>query len=104
MAVTPFRKESCPGIGASTFTAKFPPNSPGTDVLPGCGDVPIGLPMWCTRATNGGLTNVAARSAHSGGVNAAMADGSVRFYTDGTAQAVWSALATRAGGEPLNLP
>jgi prepilin-type N-terminal cleavage/methylation domain-containing protein/prepilin-type processing-associated H-X9-DG protein len=38
-------------------------------------------------------------SAHAGGANVALADGSVRFLTDATAQTVLWALATRAGGE-----
>jgi prepilin-type processing-associated H-X9-DG protein len=44
----------------------------------------------------------AARSAHAGGVSAAMADGSVRFFTNGISQTVWSALGTRAGGEAVS--
>jgi prepilin-type N-terminal cleavage/methylation domain-containing protein/prepilin-type processing-associated H-X9-DG protein len=41
-------------------------------------------------------------SAHSGGANVALADGSVRFLTDSTSQTVLWALATRAGGEVVN--
>jgi prepilin-type N-terminal cleavage/methylation domain-containing protein/prepilin-type processing-associated H-X9-DG protein len=40
-----------------------------------------------------------ARSSFSGGVNVALADGSVRFVTDAIPAATWRALATRAGGE-----
>jgi prepilin-type N-terminal cleavage/methylation domain-containing protein/prepilin-type processing-associated H-X9-DG protein len=40
-----------------------------------------------------------ARSFHSGGVNAALADGSVRFVGPGIAGPVWRALGTRQGGE-----
>jgi prepilin-type processing-associated H-X9-DG protein/prepilin-type N-terminal cleavage/methylation domain-containing protein len=46
----------------------------------------------------------AARSRHGGGVNVAMADGSVGFVADDVDTAVWKAAATRAGGEPLALP
>ena len=42
-------------------------------------------------------------SLHSGGANFAFADGSVRFITYAQAE-VMAALATRAGGEPANLP
>ena len=70
----------------------------------GSATIPAGHPLKCTQNRSNGLVWASARSYHSGGVNASMADGSVRFYTDGTAQAVWSALATRAGGETLNLP
>ena len=46
---------------------------------------------------NKGLST--ARSYHSGGVNVALADGSVRFVSDAVALPTWRALATRAGGE-----
>jgi prepilin-type processing-associated H-X9-DG protein len=94
----------------------FPPNSRNTDVTPGCpapGD-PAFIPLtdpWgrsCTRDRNidpatGGQWQVAARSRHPGGVNACMADGSVRFIRDNIAQAQWSAMNTIAGGEVVNL-
>ena len=41
----------------------------------------------------------AARSAHTGGVNVGMADGSVRFVIDNIQIDHWRALATRSGGE-----
>ena len=41
----------------------------------------------------------AARSLHSGGVNVAFGDGTVRFIAEGVRREVWQALATRAGGE-----
>jgi prepilin-type N-terminal cleavage/methylation domain-containing protein/prepilin-type processing-associated H-X9-DG protein len=40
-----------------------------------------------------------ARSRHAGGVNASLADGSVRFVSDDISLTIWRALATRAGGE-----
>jgi prepilin-type N-terminal cleavage/methylation domain-containing protein/prepilin-type processing-associated H-X9-DG protein len=42
---------------------------------------------------------VAARSNHPGGVQAAMADGSVRFFKTSIDRRVWRAVGTRAGGE-----
>ena len=41
-------------------------------------------------------------SPFSGGVNAALADGSVRFFRDSISVTTWRALATRAGGEVIN--
>lgn len=46
----------------------------------------------------------AARSRHPGGVNVAMADGSLRFVRDEVDLGVWRAAATRAGGESDVLP
>ncbi len=43
----------------------------------------------------------AARSKHSGGVNIALADGSVRFVTNGVDLTTWHALGSRDGGEVL---
>ncbi len=104
----------CPMMGGNTFTTAFPPNSKGTDVSQGCpaaGDPaakPAGDPMYCvqdrdTSVTTGGQWQVAARSQHSGGVNAAMADGSVRFISQSITQATWSALGTSMGGETASL-
>jgi prepilin-type N-terminal cleavage/methylation domain-containing protein/prepilin-type processing-associated H-X9-DG protein len=44
----------------------------------------------------------AARSYHSGGVNVSFADGSVKFVGDGILPALWTALGTKSGGEPIN--
>jgi prepilin-type N-terminal cleavage/methylation domain-containing protein/prepilin-type processing-associated H-X9-DG protein len=97
-----------PGIGANTFTARYGPNSAQRDTMPCCGsNIPPTHPLACTRlrstsANTGGLTWASARSNHSGGVNAALADGSVRFFRDGIDLNVWHALASRAGGEALS--
>jgi prepilin-type N-terminal cleavage/methylation domain-containing protein/prepilin-type processing-associated H-X9-DG protein len=45
--------------------------------------------------------HIAASSYHAGGVNACMADGSVRFFRDEIDLRVWRALGTRSGGEPV---
>jgi prepilin-type N-terminal cleavage/methylation domain-containing protein/prepilin-type processing-associated H-X9-DG protein len=65
----------------SAFTTYLTPNSG----LPDCGAHGRG---WFT-----------ARSLHSGGVNVALADGSVRFISDTMNLTTWRSLATRAGGE-----
>jgi prepilin-type processing-associated H-X9-DG protein len=44
-----------------------------------------------------------ARSYHSGGVNTAFMDGSVRFITNSIPQLTWRALGTRNGGEPVGV-
>jgi prepilin-type N-terminal cleavage/methylation domain-containing protein/prepilin-type processing-associated H-X9-DG protein len=96
-----------PGIGANTFTARTTPNSLTPDTIPACDqNIPTGHPMKCVQnrqaGAAGGVTWAAARSRHSGGVNSAMCDGSVRFFADSINAATWRALATRAGGETIS--
>ena len=45
----------------------------------------------------------AARSRHSGGVNTAFADGTVRWMSNGVSLATWRALGTINGGEAVTL-
>jgi prepilin-type N-terminal cleavage/methylation domain-containing protein/prepilin-type processing-associated H-X9-DG protein len=47
---------------------------------------------------------MAARSNHPGGVSVLFCDGGVRFVADGTSPNVWQALATRGGGEVVDVP
>jgi prepilin-type processing-associated H-X9-DG protein len=55
------------------------------------GRIPDAISRWTGIAT--------ARSAHSGGVNCLMADGSLRFVGESISRTVWRALGTRNGGE-----
>ena len=106
----------CPMMGGNSFSGMFPPNSVNTDVTSGCPPAtdPAAVPtsdMWgraCTQnrdisAANGGRWQVAARSMHSGGVNACFADGSVRFIQSSIAQEQWAGMNTIAGDETVNL-
>jgi prepilin-type N-terminal cleavage/methylation domain-containing protein/prepilin-type processing-associated H-X9-DG protein len=60
-----------------------------------CGGVPF----------PGGMVNMAmdipASSKHTGGINVALCDGSVRFVSSTVSLATWRAIGTRAGGEVL---
>ncbi len=47
---------------------------------------------------------VSARSSHTGGVNAAMGDGSIHFVSSNIDIATWRALGTRSGGEVAQIP
>ena len=69
------------------FFATAPPNS----LIPDCGIV-----------LDDGIGLFSARSYHPGGVNAAMADGSVRWFSSGTQMRLWRSLGTRAGGEVVS--
>ncbi len=78
--------------GSVAFTTLLPPNSPTGDVLSYCQSLPD---VPCTKSNDN--QNSSARSAHIGGVNAAMGDASVRFVTNSAAG--WTVAGTRAGGE-----
>jgi hypothetical protein len=47
----------------------------------------------------GNPQRAAARSRHSGGVNAALSDGSIRFVVNGISLQTWMAMGSMAGGE-----
>ncbi|MDZ7616611.1 MAG: DUF1559 domain-containing protein [Patescibacteria group bacterium] len=68
------------------FNASRSPNDPRVDCM----------------GPGNGLSNFAARSAHPGGVNASMMDGSVRFLPDSLDVNVMQALGTAAGGEAVS--
>lgn len=83
-----------------SFLHLYTPNNSVPDCLGPyqCGD-PGMLKAEAPCITNCSVGQVAARSLHRGGVNAALCDGHVAFYTDGIDAAVWKALGTIAGGE-----
>ncbi len=80
------RQWPLPGAEHTSFFTMLPPNSP----IPDCGS-----------GNRGGAGIFTARSYHPGGVNAAMVDGSVRWFKSTVQEAVWRALGTRDGMELL---
>ncbi|HEY2155920.1 MAG TPA: DUF1559 domain-containing protein, partial [Isosphaeraceae bacterium] len=95
---------------SASFTAILAPNSTFQDSM-GNGGCPtsgiINIPC------NGGVTNtgggitetsvyLGARSKHSGGVNAAMCDGSVKFFKNTINLQTWQAVSTTQGGEVIS--
>lgn len=94
-----------PGMGANTFTARYPPNSTVNDRIPSCGDnIPTDHPLYCGESvTNSGAIWASARSRHTQGVNAVLCDGAVRFFGNTIAPANWKALATRAAGDQATI-
>jgi prepilin-type processing-associated H-X9-DG protein len=96
-----------PSVGASAFTGYLTPNSKEKDVIPACGTgielSSAAADMPCEEELDaGGNLYAAARSRHTGGVNAAMADASVRFIDDEVESIVWQAMCSRAGGEVVD--
>jgi len=86
-----------PGAVFTTFNG---PNTSLPDITTqSCNNQPQqGLPC----ANNGGAFNVlSARSRHSGGVHAAMCDGTVRFIQQSIDISIWRAIGTAMGSEPI---
>ena len=93
-----------PGPGGNMFTTVTTPNSDTPDTMYYC-DTTIPNPhpnkLQCVQNRSNGDLWAAARSKHTGGVNAAMADGSVRFFANSINPVAWSALGTKSGGEVI---
>ncbi|MDR1493251.1 MAG: DUF1559 domain-containing protein [Planctomycetaceae bacterium] len=96
------------GQGAG-FTAWLSPNNKGGDVIFEAtkrypADL-IGAPGKRGSATEGNPVNqiIAARSYHTGGINAGLADGSVQFVSDTINIDNWRAAASADGGEAAGL-
>jgi prepilin-type processing-associated H-X9-DG protein len=92
-------------MGGPLFSAFNSPNSPNPDwmegVCPPAAPCQVVRPvLFLTYGASQGL-QAAARSRHPGGVNAALADGSVRFFSNSIALTTWRSLGTRAGGEVI---
>jgi prepilin-type N-terminal cleavage/methylation domain-containing protein/prepilin-type processing-associated H-X9-DG protein len=81
------------------FSTLYPPNSSVGDNVQGyC----VSLPKAPCGTQSVGDAFALARSYHSGGVNACMGDGSVRFVNDNITPAIWSAMGTREDGDNAN--
>jgi len=92
------------GDGA-TFETLLPPNSSSPDRVNGGCSYPYQNNPPCTHLTADQIleTTFAARSRHTaGGVNTAIADGSVRFVKNAINLAIWRALSTTQGGEIIS--
>jgi prepilin-type processing-associated H-X9-DG protein len=86
----------------STLHTPNPMDPTKKDALNYCIDYPTAP---CDQATAvGDELILSARSAHSGGVNAVWADGSVNFVANEIAESVYKAFGTRGGGELTDAP
>ena len=91
-----------PAAGGAMFNTLTPPNSTTPDQIVSCEpSIPAGNRdrLNCTQNQVDGNTWAAARSKHTGGVNACLADGSVRFIRDSINPTVWQGIGSKAGGE-----
>jgi prepilin-type N-terminal cleavage/methylation domain-containing protein/prepilin-type processing-associated H-X9-DG protein len=89
--------------GGAGFVTHMLPNSTEPDVVTGGICRTTNTPrMPCVDAsTTTRARMMGARSQHTGGVNAAMCDGSVRFVRDSISLPTWRSLGTSMGGEVL---
>ncbi|OWK38345.1 DUF1559 domain-containing protein [Fimbriiglobus ruber] len=88
-----------PGSGITTFA---PPNTSQPDNTAQNCDSALPNPP-CVNATGNNTINVFARSRHTGGVNAALCDGSIRFVANSITPSTWLAMGSAQGGEVVSL-
>jgi prepilin-type N-terminal cleavage/methylation domain-containing protein/prepilin-type processing-associated H-X9-DG protein len=89
--------------GVFRFHTIQTPNSTAADVIANGWFQEIGDPLMPAVAGSFARQQNAARSRHTGGVNALHCDGSIVFYSDSIATSVWQALGTMDGGETFNV-
>ncbi|MBN9523863.1 DUF1559 domain-containing protein [bacterium] len=93
------------GAGFTTFQTPNHRSAPDVMTGAGCTNLTTGNPpMPCTTTSTGDLSRMQlARGRHTGGVNAAMCDGSVRFVRESVDLAAWRSAGTSQGGESIAL-
>jgi prepilin-type processing-associated H-X9-DG protein len=84
--------------GGTLFTSAEPPNTAARDALAYCPPADPNAPCQA-----GSTQFLYARSFHTGGANAGMGDGSVRFVRNQIPKSAFGAMGTRAGGEVATL-
>jgi prepilin-type N-terminal cleavage/methylation domain-containing protein/prepilin-type processing-associated H-X9-DG protein len=91
------------GGSAGFTTFRLPNSKTDQDVITGgiCGATPPNPPCTTT-STSTQSRLVVARSRHTGGLNASMCDGSVRFIPSTISYAVWQALGTAWGNDQVD--
>jgi len=92
------------GGGAGFVTYQTPNNSSATDVMTGGGCGPTLTPNLfpCTTTSTSTLPRMQlVRSRHTQGVNAALCDGSVRFFSNSISLITWRSLGSAMGEETL---
>jgi prepilin-type N-terminal cleavage/methylation domain-containing protein/prepilin-type processing-associated H-X9-DG protein len=88
--------------GEQLFSTLNPPNSSIADIAFGCNQSFALAPCLAVGyGIAGDNYNMSARSYHTGGINVALCDGSIRFVAQSVSIATWQALGTRAGNETI---
>jgi prepilin-type N-terminal cleavage/methylation domain-containing protein/prepilin-type processing-associated H-X9-DG protein len=86
---------------AFRFNTRYTPNTSAPDVIAGGWFQNTRDPLMPAVAGSYSDQQNAARSRHTGGVNALRCDGSVEFYSNDIALAVWQAMGTMNGEEVI---
>jgi prepilin-type processing-associated H-X9-DG protein len=84
------------------FTTWLAPNSTLPDNIQSNCNYPFSTNPPCVLATSSFTMYIGARSRHPGGLNAGMADGSVRFFKNSISLPIWQAVSTTQGGEVVS--
>jgi hypothetical protein len=85
--------------GVFRFHTLLTPNTSAPDVIESGWFTRTGDPLMPAVAGAASAQVAAARSRHTGGVNASLCDASIRFFRDDISLNVWQALGTMDGGE-----
>jgi prepilin-type processing-associated H-X9-DG protein len=85
--------------GVFRFHTLLTPNTSAADQIDSGWYVANNDPLMPVATASGDLQYNAARSRHSGGVNAAFCDGTVRFVANGVSLSTWKALGTMNGND-----
>jgi prepilin-type N-terminal cleavage/methylation domain-containing protein/prepilin-type processing-associated H-X9-DG protein len=88
--------------GGQAFEGYLTPNSTAADVVANICETQRVMNVPCIVDMNDSNQTIASRSPHTGGVNSAMGDGSVRFITDAVDVVTWRALCSSQGGEVID--
>jgi prepilin-type N-terminal cleavage/methylation domain-containing protein/prepilin-type processing-associated H-X9-DG protein len=90
------------GVHGAEYSHRLTPNSARPDEIYNTGIWCVPTKSPCVYSAPSASTQViGARSFHSGGVNVALADGSVRFVGNGIDPSLWRDLASINGGEVI---
>jgi len=85
---------------SSIFSTRLPPNTSSADRLRTL-EIKATALLYAPAVGSVNPQVIYARSAHPGGVNVGLADGSVRFVSETINTQTWQSLGTREGGEPI---
>ncbi len=85
--------------GVFRFHTLLTPNTSAADLIESGWFTPTGDPLMPATVGAGNQQMAAARSRHTGGVNASMCDASVRFFSNDVALVVWQAFGSMDGAE-----